>query len=58
MDWDVRDIVIPLDSVTGNAVPLPAGWEPFQAERRAGELVVLCKREHLPVAGDQAEPKT
>lgn len=46
MDWEVREFSIPVASTEGDgAVPLPAGWEPMFAERRADYLVLLLRRE-------------
>jgi hypothetical protein len=45
-DFDIREVRIDLaGSNPEGAVPMPDGWEPFQVDRLAGEVVVLCKRE-------------
>jgi hypothetical protein len=46
MDWEVREFSIPVaETEGGGAVPLPSGWEPMFAERRADFLVLLLRRQ-------------
>ena len=52
--YDVMEHSIPVAGLEG-AVPLPDGWEPVAAERRADVLVVLLRRERAaaPLGSDQ-----
>jgi len=60
MDWEVREFSIPVAATEGGgAVPLPSGWEPMFAERRADFLVLLLRRQATssPLELEHPEPE-